>query len=176
MAVAKKAVKKTATKKTVAKRSTVPASAARKARAGGRRIDVHSHVVPAELLQAIERDPARFQMKIEARDGSQKIVREGGHAFPVYPEFSDPAVKVAGMDRKGLDVSFISPAPIVMMYWLGVDAAAEALARSLARAEPVELAEAYLVGEFELDAEEGEQSVQLTTAGSGTGQGDNPFR
>jgi hypothetical protein len=126
MAVAKKAVKKTATKKTVTKRSTVPASAARKARAGGRRIDVHSHVVPAELLQAIERDPARFQMTIEARDGSQKIVREGGHAFPVYPEFSDPAVKVAGMDRKGLDVSFISPAPIVMMYWLGVDAAAEA--------------------------------------------------
>ena len=43
-------------------------------------------------------------------------------------------------------------------------------------AEPVELAEAYLVGEFELDAEEGEQGVQLTTAGSGTGQGDNPFR
>jgi hypothetical protein len=71
MAVAKKAVKKTATKKTVAKRSTVPASAARKARAGGRRIDVHSHVVPAELLQAIERDPARFQMKIEARDGTE---------------------------------------------------------------------------------------------------------
>ncbi|MCA3152892.1 MAG: hypothetical protein ING77_17115, partial [Rhodocyclaceae bacterium] len=76
MAVAKKAVKKTAktaAKKTVARRSTALASAARKTRAGGRRIDVHSHVVPAELLQAIERDPSRFQMKIESRDGSQKI-------------------------------------------------------------------------------------------------------
>jgi aminocarboxymuconate-semialdehyde decarboxylase len=123
--VAGKAAKKTVG--TTARRTVVKAPATKRAPgAAGRRIDVHSHVVPSELLQAIERDPARFQMNIETRDGSQRIVRDGGHAFPVFPEFSDPAIKVAGMDRKGLDVSFISPAPIVMMYWLGVDAAAEA--------------------------------------------------
>lgn len=123
---ATKSVKKTVMRTAGARRTAAKAPAAKRAAGAGRRIDVHSHVVPTELLQAIERDPVRFQMKIETRDGSPKIVREGGHAFPVYPEFSDPAVKVAGMDRKGLDVSFISPAPIVMMYWLGVDAAADA--------------------------------------------------
>ncbi len=90
-----------------------------------RRIDVHSHVIPKPMLEAIERDPARFQMRFEMRDGRRRIVREGGNVFPVYDEFSDAAVKVAGMDRKGLDVSFISPAPMVLFYWLDADVALE---------------------------------------------------
>ena len=125
MATAKKNGRqaKASTKPPVARPSTARAV---KRSGAGRRIDVHSHVVPAELLEAIERDPKRFQMTIETREGSRRILRDGGQAFPVYPEFSDPAIKVAGMDRKGLDVSFISPAPVVMTYWLGVDAAAQA--------------------------------------------------
>lgn len=86
------------------------------------RIDVHSHVIPLEMLQAIERDPGRYQMRLEEKDGKQRIVREGGHTFPVFDEFHDPDVKVRGMDRKGIDVSIISPAPMVFFYWL--DAAA----------------------------------------------------
>ncbi len=89
------------------------------------RIDVHSHVIPAEMLRAIERNPARYQMRLEEKDGKRRIVREGGHTFPVFEEFYDPAVKVAGMDRKGLDVSFISPAPMVFFYWLDADTALE---------------------------------------------------
>lgn len=90
------------------------------------KIDVHSHVIPLEMLQAIERNPGRYQMRIEEKDGKRRIVREGGHTFPVFEEFYDPAVKVAGMDRKGLDVSFISPAPMVFFYWLDADTALEA--------------------------------------------------
>jgi len=118
MAATRKAARKPAGK-AVGNASKKPAGA-------GRRIDVHSHVLPTELLQAIERDPARFQMQLDSHDGGRRIARTGGQAFPIFAEFSDPAVKVAGMDRKGLDLSFISPAPVVMMYWLGVDAAAEA--------------------------------------------------
>ncbi|MBC7780906.1 MAG: amidohydrolase [Proteobacteria bacterium] len=98
----------------------------KKATPASRRIDVHSHVIPGEIMQAIERDPARFQMRFEEREGKRRIVREGGNVFPVFPEFSDPAVKVAGMDRKGLDVSFISPAPMVLFYWLDAGVALEA--------------------------------------------------
>lgn len=100
-------------------------AARKKTATGRRRIDVHSHVIPAEVLQAIQNDPARFQMRFEQQEGRQRIVREGGNTFPVFKEFSDAATKVAGMDRKGLDVSFISPAPMVLFYWLGVDAALE---------------------------------------------------
>jgi aminocarboxymuconate-semialdehyde decarboxylase len=91
-----------------------------------RRIDVHSHVIPLEMLQAIERNPGRYQMRFVEKDGKRRIEREGGNTFPVFDEFHDPDVKVAGMDRKGLDVSFISPAPMVFFYWLDADAALEA--------------------------------------------------
>jgi aminocarboxymuconate-semialdehyde decarboxylase len=90
------------------------------------RIDVHSHVIPKEMLQAIERNPARYQMRFVEKDGKQRIEREGGNTFPVFEEFHDPNAKVAGMDRKGLDVSFISPAPMVFFYWLDADTALEA--------------------------------------------------
>ena len=63
------------------------------------RIDVHSHVIPKEMLEAIERDPQRYQMRFEEKDGKRRIVREGGNVFPVFQEFYDPDVKVAGMDR-----------------------------------------------------------------------------
>lgn len=90
------------------------------------RIDVHNHVIPLEMLQAIERDPARYKMSFQEKDGKRRIVREGGHTFPVFREFSDPAAKVASMDRRGLDVAFISPAPMVFFYWLDADTALEA--------------------------------------------------
>jgi aminocarboxymuconate-semialdehyde decarboxylase len=90
------------------------------------RIDVHSHVIPKEMLDAVKRDPQRYEMRFEEKDGKQRIVREGGNTFPVFDEFSNPDAKVAGMDRKGLDVSFISPAPMVFFYWLPADRALEA--------------------------------------------------
>jgi len=90
------------------------------------KIDVHSHVIPLEMLQAIERNPGRYQMRFEEKDGKRRIVRDGGHTFPVFEEFYDPAVKVKGMDRKGLDISYISPAPMVFFYWLDADTALEA--------------------------------------------------
>ena len=87
------------------------------------RIDVHSHVIPKEMLEAIARNPERYEMRIEERDGKRRIVREGGNVFPVFREFYDADAKVAGMDRKGLDLSLISPAPMVFFYWLDADVA-----------------------------------------------------
>src|ERR1700750_2991406 len=87
------------------------------------RIDVHSHVIPAELLQAIEKRPERFQMQVDRKAG--KLVRESAGALPLFEEFWDAKAKVDGMARKGIDGSCISPAPFVLFYWLDVDAALE---------------------------------------------------
>lgn len=98
-------------------------------KAGGKnkvkRIDVHSHVVPRELLDIMARDPARFKMRYVA-EGHRHLAREGGEKLPVFDEFYDAAAKVAGMDRKGLDVSILSPAPMVYFYWLDADRGLEA--------------------------------------------------
>ncbi len=85
-----------------------------------KRIDVHSHVVPQELLDALTRDPGRYKMRYVAQ-GHRHLAREGGEKLPVFDEFYDAAAKVAGMDRKGLDVAMLSPAPMVYFYWLDAD-------------------------------------------------------
>jgi aminocarboxymuconate-semialdehyde decarboxylase len=56
---------------------------------------VHSHVIPLAMLQAIEANPARYRMRFDEHNGKRRIVRDGGHTFPVYDEFYDPEVKVA---------------------------------------------------------------------------------
>jgi len=89
-----------------------------------KRIDVHSHVIPAGMLHALAQRPEHFEMRIDTE--RKRLVRPDGSALPLFDEFSDPAAKVAGMDRKGLDVSVISPAPFVLFYWMDIDVALEA--------------------------------------------------
>src|SRR4051794_1631184 len=96
----------------------------RPAPARGKRIDVHSHVIPEPMLRAIERDPERYGMRLDAE--KNRLVRTDGSALPIFREFHDAQAKIEGMDRKGLDVSLISPAPFVLFYWLDADRALEA--------------------------------------------------
>lgn len=110
----------------MAAKKKVVAGGSRAKKKAGRRIDVHNHVIPKEMLDAIAREPARYQMSFEEHDGKRRIVREGGHTFPLFREFSDPAAKIASMDRRGLDIAFISPAPMVFFYWLDADTALDA--------------------------------------------------
>ncbi len=91
-----------------------------------KRIDVHSHVVPKEMLDALTAQPGRFGMRYIDEAGHRRVAKDGGGGQPVFDEFFDAAAKVRGMDRKGLDVSMISPAPIVYFYWLDADAGLEA--------------------------------------------------
>lgn len=91
-----------------------------------KRIDVHSHVVPREMLDALAQRPERFKMRYVDDGKHRRLAKDGGGGQPVFDEFFDPAAKVKGMDRKGLDVSVISPAPIVYFYWLDADAGLEA--------------------------------------------------
>jgi aminocarboxymuconate-semialdehyde decarboxylase len=91
-----------------------------------KRIDVHSHVVPKEMLDALSARPERFGMRYVNDGTHRRLAKDGGGGQPVFDEFFDPAAKVKGMDRKGLDVSMISPAPIAYFYWLDADAGLEA--------------------------------------------------
>ena len=87
---------------------------------------MHSHVVPKEMLDALSARPERFQMRYIDEPRHRRVAKDGGGGQPVFDEFFDPAAKIKGMDRKGLDVSVISPAPIVYFYWLDADAGLEA--------------------------------------------------
>jgi aminocarboxymuconate-semialdehyde decarboxylase len=84
-------------------------------------IDLHSHVIPPTIIEAIRKEPARFGMKIEARDGKLHFERRG-KLSEMDLEFYDVDAKLAAMDRMGLDISVLSVAPPVYFYALSAEA------------------------------------------------------
>jgi aminocarboxymuconate-semialdehyde decarboxylase len=85
-------------------------------------VDVHSHVLPREMLEAIRRRPRDYQMSVEAVSGQEIFIRDDRHSTPVFAEFHDADAKVEGMDRRGIDISVISVSPVVFFYWLAPEA------------------------------------------------------
>ncbi|HEY0835276.1 MAG TPA: amidohydrolase family protein, partial [Azospirillum sp.] len=87
------------------------------------RIDLHSHVIPRRVIDAIAADPATFAARAEGSGAARRMVHDQGYAYPLFDEFSNPAAKLEAMDRKGIDVSVISPAPPMFYYWADADLA-----------------------------------------------------
>jgi aminocarboxymuconate-semialdehyde decarboxylase len=88
-------------------------------------IDIHSHVIPDRIVAAIAADPERFQARIECEGTTRKVVHEQGYIYPLFEEFHRAEAKLESMDRKGIDISVISPAPPMFYYWADADLALE---------------------------------------------------
>jgi len=88
-------------------------------------VDVHSHVLPRSLLEALAARPREHEITVEHHeDGSiHRLRRDDGHVTPIMAEFHDADAKVAGMDRKGIDISILSTTPFTFFYWLAADRA-----------------------------------------------------
>jgi aminocarboxymuconate-semialdehyde decarboxylase len=78
------------------------------------------------MMAAIRSRPRDYQMRVEGSGEQEIFIRDDRHSTPVYAEFHDAEAKVAGMDRKGIDISVISVTPVVFFYWLDADAGLEA--------------------------------------------------
>jgi aminocarboxymuconate-semialdehyde decarboxylase len=80
-----------------------------------RAIDTHAHWYPVEWLKLIETDGAKQGASLE-RSGSKYMVRTERIANAFDEEFVDLDLRLAGMDRQGVDVHALSlTAP--MVYW-----------------------------------------------------------
>lgn len=88
-------------------------------------IDFHSHVIPQTFVSAIEAAPARIAARIEGQGATRRVVHDQGYVYPLFPEFIDVGAKLAAMDRKGIDVSVLSPAPPTFTYWAERDVAVD---------------------------------------------------
>jgi aminocarboxymuconate-semialdehyde decarboxylase len=88
-------------------------------------IDFHSHVIPPAFVSAIEADPARIAARIEGRGEARRVVHDQGYVYPLVAEFVDVDAKLKAMDRKGIDVSVLSPAPPTFSYWADRDIAVD---------------------------------------------------
>jgi len=80
-----------------------------------RSIDTHAHWYPAEWLKLFDRDGAREGAKLE-RSGRRYTIRTERISNGFDEEFVDLGLRIAGMDRQGVDVHALSlTAP--MVYW-----------------------------------------------------------
>lgn len=80
-----------------------------------KRIDFHSHVIPDTIIAAMEADPKRYATTIEKHGGKRWFVR-GKVRLELTPEFNTTEGKLESMDRKGIDVSVISPGPQIFFH------------------------------------------------------------
>jgi aminocarboxymuconate-semialdehyde decarboxylase len=80
-------------------------------------IDVHSHAIPPGVVEAMGSDPARFMARIEGGAETRRVAHDQGYAYPLFEEFTDPEAKLRAMDRKGIEVSILSPPPPLFYYW-----------------------------------------------------------
>jgi aminocarboxymuconate-semialdehyde decarboxylase len=89
-------------------------------------IDFHSHVIPESIIGAMRRDPQRYATRIEDEGGKRYLAR-GRLRLELLAEFSVAEAKLEAMDRKGIEISVISPGPQVFFYNLkeehGIEAA-----------------------------------------------------
>jgi aminocarboxymuconate-semialdehyde decarboxylase len=88
-------------------------------------IDIHSHVIPDRIVAAIAANPKRFQARVEGEGAARKLVHDQGYIYPLFEEFYRTEAKLESMDRKGIDISVISPAPPMFYYWADADLALE---------------------------------------------------
>ena len=90
------------------------------------RIDVHSHVIPPRIVERIAQSPHEFAARIDGATDTRKVIHDQGYAYPLFAEFHDVEAKLESMNRMGIDISVISPAPPMFYYWAGADLAVKA--------------------------------------------------
>jgi len=87
------------------------------------RIDIHNHAIPSRFVEQVEKSPAEFLARVVNQDGTRKMVHEQGYVYPLFDEFHDAQAKLESMDRKGIDIAVVSPAPPTFYYWAEADLA-----------------------------------------------------
>jgi aminocarboxymuconate-semialdehyde decarboxylase len=88
-------------------------------------VDTHSHVLPRAMIEALERDPDRYDATFERKGESYGLVVKGRRRGDVEPEKYDAERRLAGLDAAGIDVQVLSPTPTFYSYWMEPELAAE---------------------------------------------------
>jgi aminocarboxymuconate-semialdehyde decarboxylase len=71
-------------------------------------IDVHAHVVPAEVLATLERDDGRYGIEVLRRDGLPAVRLAGDQPWPVRADLVDVGQRLAAMERAGVSTQILS--------------------------------------------------------------------
>lgn len=92
-------------------------------------IDLHTHVVPRNVIDAMLKTPDRFGAKGHSGNGVKTVERNGipyfennGRLSEIDRELYEVDAKLEAMDRMRIDVSVLSVAPPTYFYYLAPEA------------------------------------------------------
>ncbi len=88
-------------------------------------IDLHNHVIPSTIIDAIARSPDRYGTRVEEKDG-KRWFNSHGRLAELTDVFYDAGAKVEWMDRNKLDIAAISVGPPIYFYDLKPELGLEA--------------------------------------------------
>lgn len=82
-------------------------------------VDVHAHVLLPEIESLVAGLPGHAPAKeLDARrNGAEALAVSGPMVRERVPALTDVAVRLAAMDRQGVDVQLVSPSPSHYHYW-----------------------------------------------------------
>jgi aminocarboxymuconate-semialdehyde decarboxylase len=88
-------------------------------------VDVHAHVLIPQVDALVREQPGwAAQLELEARrNGPESLAVSRRMVGDALPRLTDLDVRLAEMDRQGVDVQVVSPSPSHYHYWTGPDLA-----------------------------------------------------
>ena len=89
-------------------------------------VDLHNHVIPKTIVNAIAASPERFTTRIDHSGAIPRIIHDQGYSYPLFPEFIDVEAKIESMDRRQIDIAVLSVAPTMYFYWTDTATAIDA--------------------------------------------------
>jgi len=90
-------------------------------------IDVHAHVIPPVLIQAMRADDAPDGIRLDTDGGKPWVVHRQGYRYPLLDAFHDVEVRLRTMDVTGVDHALLSAAPPLFLYWIELSEAVQAV-------------------------------------------------
>lgn len=123
-------------------------------------VDIHAHVIPPALVQAMRDGTAPDGIRLDDRAGTPWVVHRQGYQYPLLDAFHDVESRLATMDRTGVDVAVLSIAPPLFLYWLsGAEGVAAATTINDAIAAMVDTAPDRFAGVATLPMQDPEAAV-----------------
>jgi aminocarboxymuconate-semialdehyde decarboxylase len=89
-------------------------------------VDVHAHVIPPVLVQAMRTGGAPDGIRLEQVDGKPWVVHRQGYRYPLLDAFHEVEARLSRMDTDGVDHALLSVAPPLFLYWIDAAEAADA--------------------------------------------------
>ena len=86
-------------------------------------IDVHAHVIPPALVARMRARQAPDGIEIVDDGSGPWVSHRQGYKYALLDSFHDVAARLAAMDATGIDLSVLSVAPPLFLYWIDPDEA-----------------------------------------------------